>query len=156
MESRNLIIFLLVLLTFSLSYALVDYNISYPKEVEIGKWFNVSVTIVSDEDVNVSVYSYVYKGLNVVSQGWTANKKELSLKAGQVLNISLEDMIKHNTEEGIYNLKVRVKYDDTVLNKTATIKVFSKSNLFEENYIYTILVIVSIIGLGLVFVAKRS
>jgi hypothetical protein len=153
---KLVILFAIIIAMVPLSYAALEFNVNAPAEVEIGKWFNISVIISSDNDIsNLSVYSYIYRDTNVISQGWTANRKDINLKAGEPANVTLEDMVKYNTEEGLYNLRVKLRYNDSVINQTFPIKVHSESRLFEENYLYFILVVVSIIGLGLVFISRR-
>ena len=152
---KTLVIILFLTLVISLSSAVISYNIDAPKEVQIGKWFNVSVFISSYKQENVTLYSYVYRDLNVVSQGWTANKKEISLEPGKQTNVTLEDMIKYNTEEGVYNLRVRLRYGGEILNETFPLKVHAETKVFEESYLYFILIVVSVIGLGLIFVSRR-
>jgi hypothetical protein len=133
----------------------LSYEIDAPEEITIGSWFNVTVNLSADEAINFSVYSYVYRGLDVISQGWTANRQEISLGAGETRQVVLEDLIKHGTEEGIYDLRVRFRTGEQVLNETFSVKVMAESKFIEESYLYFALVVVSVIGLGLVFVSRR-
>ena len=152
----KLVLFSLVLvITISLANASISYNVDAPKEIQVGKWFNVSVSVSSNESTNLTIYSYVYQGLNVVSQGWTANKKEIILEPNDEVNLTLEDLVKYNTEDGIYNLRVRFKYSDQTINETFQVKVYHEAKIFEENYLYFILIIASVIGLGLIFLSRR-
>jgi len=156
MSYYRLAVLVLVFATIiSLGYATLSYTIDAPKEVQTGEWFNVSISVTSDEHENLTVYSYVYRDMNVISQGWAANKKETSLEPDKQVNITLEDMIKYNTEEGIYSLRVRFRCGGDILNETYQIKVYSETKIFEENYLYFILVVVSVIGLGLIFISRR-
>jgi hypothetical protein len=150
-----LAVLVIFIMAISLGSATLSYSVDAPKEVQIGKWFNVSVSIVSDKQDNVSVYSYVYRNLTCISQGWTANKKDISLEPGKQVNIVLQDMIKYNTEEGIYNLRVRLRNGTEVLNQTFPVTVHAETKVFEENYLYLMLVVISIIGLGLIFISRR-
>ena len=153
---HKLILFSLVLaITISLANASIFYNVNAPKEIQAGKWFNVSVSASSNESTNLTIYSYVYKELNVVSQGWTANKKEVMLEPNDEVNLTLEDLIKYNTEDGIYNLRVRLKYNDQMINETVQVKVYHEAKIFEENYLYFILIVASLIGLGLIFLSRK-
>lgn len=149
------LLFLIFALLISVGEAALTYHIDAPKEVQIGKWFNVSVSVTSDKYENLTVYSYVYRNLTVVSQGWTANKKEVALEPGKQVNLTLEDIIKQNTDDGIYNLRVRFRYGGEVLNETSALKVYAETKVFEESYLYFILIVVSIIGLGLIFISRR-
>lgn len=152
---RALAVIIVLMMVISLSSAMLSYSVSAPSELTIGKWFNVSVSIISDKQDNVSIYSYVYKNLTCISQGWTANKKDISLEPGKQMNITLQDMIKYNTEEGIYNLRVRLRDATEVLNQTFPVTVHAETKVFEENYLYLMLVVISIIGLGLIFISRR-
>jgi hypothetical protein len=134
----------------------LDYIIAVPSEVKAGEWFNVNISLVPDEDINLTVYSYVFQGLNCVGQGWNINQKQVNLLANQQQDTALEDMVKLGTEEGLYKLRIKLKFDSTELNETYTLKVnaVNKSPI-EETYLYAGLVIVSIIGLFIVIKYNR-
>lgn len=129
----------------------LEYDIYAPEEVRTGEWFDVNVSVYSEEEINFSVYSYVYKGFNNVGQGWTANKKEVSLEAGGSEELVLSDIVKYNTEDGYYNLRVRFKFpDDSNMTETYNLKVVSEKG-FKEIYLYMGLVAFCIIGVVLAF-----
>jgi len=134
----------------------IDYIIAVPSEVKTGEWFNVNISLVSDEDINLTVYSYVFQGLNCVGQGWNINQKQVSLFANQQQNTALEDMVKLGTEEGLYKLRIKFKFGSTELNETYTLKInAANKSPIEETYLYAGLVIVSIIGLFIVIKYNR-
>ena len=139
-------VFALVLLLSVSAAASLEYNISYPEEVEIGKWFKIDVSLKSEEPANVTLYSYVYKGFNCVGQGWITNKQEVRLQPDIVSHVVLEDLIKHGTEEGYYNLRVKIKHDNNTLVETYTIKVVGSQEI-DTTYLYIGLVVVSLVGL---------
>ena len=145
---RKAILIAMIFLIMGIAYSL-DYNISIPSEVEVGKWFNINISIVSGKALNLTAYSYVYKGFNSVGQGWVENEREISVPANKTTIFELEDLIKHGTEDGYYNLRVKLKFDNTTLNETRTIKVVNTSKI-EPTYLYTGLVIVSLVGLYIV------
>ena len=133
----------------------LDITAQAPSEMEAGKWFNITVNLSSSEQGNFSVYSYVYRDLDVVSQGWTANLKEVHITENGTTSLSLEDMIKLGTPEGLYKLKVKCRCLNQTFNYTTTIKVVSTSKVFEENYLYYALLLVSIVGLILIYFSRR-
>jgi uncharacterized membrane protein len=106
----------------------------------------VNVSVYSNNETNFSVYSYVYKGFESFGQGWTANKKEVLLKAGESKDITLSDLVKYNTQEGYYNLRVRFRLPDNQnLTETYNLKVISESS-FKEIYLYAGLIALCIAG----------
>lgn len=139
-------VFALVLLLSISAAASLEYNVTYPGEVKVGEWFKVNVSLKSDEPINITLYSYVYKGFNCVGQGWTTNKKEIHLQPYVVSYVVLEDLIKHGTEEGYYNLRVKMKYDNKTVVETYTIKVVGAKEI-DAIYLYIGLVVVSLVGL---------
>jgi len=146
---------LIILLLFSVAYGQVDIKVFAPKEVYVGEWFTVNVSILSNESRNFSVYSYVYRGLDVVSQGWTANMKEVEVHPNEYVNLSLSDLVKIGTADGIYNLKVKVRCSSECYNYTTSLKVINKQSIIKENYLYFILLMVSILGLVLIYFSRR-
>ncbi len=138
----------LIFILLSTAYAL-DYTIDAPKEVNVGEWFKINVSVFSDKDLNLTAYSYVYKNFNCVGQGWVTNKKEVFLHSGESKNIILEDLIKHGTESGYYNLRVKLRYDNETIVETYNLKVNSGGEI-DTTYLYIGLVVVSLVGLYLV------
>ncbi|HLD38983.1 MAG TPA: hypothetical protein VJB05_01575, partial [archaeon] len=83
--------------------------ISYPETVYIGKEFEITIKVNSSVKKPFSIYSYVYKGNNPVSEGgWTPNRKEVT---ENLPLISLKNTVEKGTEPGTYNLRVRLKTD---------------------------------------------
>ena len=114
-----------------------DYDISAPEQVVIGEWFSTNVSITADEPINLSVYSYVYEGLNNIGQGWTANKKEFSLGSGEKVDFSLDDLVKYGTEEGFYSLRVRFRFGQDNITETFSVKVIGNQGFaIKETYLY--------------------
>jgi hypothetical protein len=145
----RLLAIIIVFFMIGTAYGLA-YNISIPAEVDSGKWFSVNVSAVSEKDLNLTLYSYVYKGFNCVGQDWTANKKEVFLIAGETKQIELKDLVKQGTEQGIYDLRVKLKFDNETLNETYSVIVNSKPEI-TPIYLYIGLVVVSLVGLYLIF-----
>ena len=65
----------------------------------------------------ISVYSYIYDGNTLLSDGYDgtkwrkeldANKQEIVLEHGAEKNISLANRLKNNTKEGKYKFRIRV------------------------------------------------
>ena len=137
---------LILLVSFGTVYGF-EYNISAPEEINVGEWFSVNVSVVSEEYTNFTVYSYVYEGFNCVGQGWTINQKAISLEPNQTIEFELEDLIKHGTPGGFYNLRVRFRFDEeNKLDETYTVKVISEPSI-SETYLYIGLVLISLLGL---------
>ena len=143
----GLLLFLL-LLCFGIAYGL-EYQISTPEEIIVGEWFSVNISMVSKEEMEFSIYSYVYEGFNCVGQGWITNQKEIHLNPNHLIEFELHDLIKHGTEPGFYNLRVRFRFDEeNKMDETYTVKVLSNSeSTISETYLYIGLVLVSLTGL---------
>ncbi|HDQ59708.1 MAG TPA: hypothetical protein ENN30_00780 [Candidatus Woesearchaeota archaeon] len=152
----NFLIFALIFLTSLTASMALEFSAEFPEEVEIGKWFQVSLNIESEENAEVETYSYVFEGLNCISQGWTTNKKKVALAPGEPELIILEDMIKTGAEEGIYKIRVKVNSGNLSLNDTAYVKVMQPGKTMNmETFLYPILVVLSIAGLVLFFKFNR-
>jgi hypothetical protein len=148
MRHKDKWVFLIALTFVALAsaYAL-EYNISVPEEVNSGKWFDVNVSVYSNNETNFSVYAYVYKGFECFGQGWTSNKKEILLQAGESKDFTLSDLVKYNTPEGYYNLRVRFRLPDNQnITETYNLKVVSESS-FKEIYLYAGLIALCVVGI---------
>lgn len=132
----------------------LSFTVAAPNQTKPGQWFDVNVTIETSQAENITVYSYVYKNLDCVSQGWTANKQSLELEPG-TQTIVLKDMVKYNTLPGIYNLRVRVNSSSGLLNSTQSIYVFEGTTWLKESYLYAILILISVAGIAIVFRFNR-
>jgi len=91
----------------------------------------------------------VFEGLNCVGQGWTFNRKNLELNAGETVDFYLEDLVKQGTEPGFYKLRIKFNHGEESLNETFTVKVNASKGI-EPTYLYIGLVVVSLAGLYLV------
>lgn len=68
---------------------------------------------------NISVYSYVFRGSSLASEGgWVPNAVAISLNASKNMTLTLQNKIKEDISEGVYYLRIRAKsnktYDKTV------------------------------------------
>ena len=99
--------------------------VSFPDVVYINEPFKIIVSLHSSEEQIVSVYSYVYDGKNLLSDGfdgvnwkgtWTANKKDIKIGSTPVY-AEFENRIKSDTPPDRYQFKVRIK-DKTDLTKS--------------------------------------
>ncbi len=68
---------------------------------------------------NISVYSYVFRGSSLASEGgWVPNPVAVSLNASKNMTLILQNKIKEDISEGVYYLRIRAKsnktYDKTV------------------------------------------
>jgi len=143
---------LLLILCLSAAEAF-DYTIDAPENVTIGEWFAVNATVSSNETTSFDAYSYVYQGFNCVGQGWIANRKEISLAAGETKTFSLDDLVKFGTAEGLYSLRIKFKFNDSNITETFSIKVMEGESQmpFKEIYLYVGLIAVCIVGVFLAF-----
>lgn len=144
----KLFAFLMSLLMIGTAFGL-SYNISVPEAVETGNWFYVNVSMISEKDLNLTTYSYVFNGLDCVGQGWTMNQKNISLIAGEPTDIVLQDLVKRGTESGFYKLRIKLNFDNESINETFMVKVNASKGI-EPTYLYIGLVLISIAGLYLV------
>jgi len=118
-----------------------DYEIlSYEDVIEIGKEFDTEIKLSSKSYKNISIYSYVYSGNNIISLGfdgnkwsgaWTANKHEIELSSGSV-KLILKNKIENGTAPGLYNLRVRI-IDGTKYDMDREIRVVGKEENVAKN-----------------------
>ena len=102
-----------------------DYKIvSFPETVYVNEPFKTIVSLKSAKEQIVSIYSYVYDGKILTSEGfdgntwkarWTANKKDIKIDSTPVY-AEFENKIKPDTPPGNYKLRVRIK-DEIDLTK---------------------------------------
>ena len=126
----------------------IQYTIDAPSEVEVGEWFTVNITASSETEQNMTIYSYIFKELNCIGQGWTVNQQKIQLTE-ETQTIVLKDLVKFNTEQGIYKLRVKMNFEAYSINETFMVQVNS-SQVFEESYLYLVLILVSITGISLI------
>jgi len=111
-----------------------------PGVVEPDKDFTVKVELMNndEEDHNVDVYSYVYRGNKCYSPARESNKKIVMVKAGETKEIELDNIVS-GTEPGDYSLKIKIKRDDQKTEKEITqpIKILAEGIQQEEEYIET-------------------
>jgi hypothetical protein len=149
MLDKSLLIVIILFLSIGSVLAL-EVNVSVPEEVEEGKWFDVNVSLKSNTSLNVTLYSYVYRGFNCVGQGWITNRQTVVLKPNVIQHVVLHDLIKNGVDEGYYKLRVKVKYDNETIVRTYPLRVVNGNFDIEPTYLYIGLVLVSLVGLYLV------
>ncbi len=95
--------------------------ISYKDSAVLGEQIDTEIDIYNlfKSRKNVSVYSYIFKGPNLASEGgWVSNAVNLSLEPSKAARITLPNKIKSDAAEGVYSLRVRVNagknYDRTL------------------------------------------
>ncbi len=114
--------------------------LSYPLIVRVGEEFEVIVEVKNSENStkNYTIYSYVYSGKKLISEGfdgsnwrktWNANKKLITLRPGERKRVSLKNRIK-NSVKGEFVLKVRVK---DVVDEKVNIRVLPRK-IVKFNY----------------------
>jgi len=87
--------------------------VEIPKEIIIGKEFNLKILIENNDDETheYDVYSYVYRGSKCYSESRENNKISVKIKASDEETVELKDKIKE-ADDGEYNIKVKVKQDN--------------------------------------------
>jgi hypothetical protein len=104
--------------------------IDYPKTVYKGEKFQIKVNITNIKiDDDFFIYSYVYEGLNVLSEDWVHNKQRVELQSGSSAFIILDDKVVNLETPGTYNLKVRVKVDDENYDSIVPINVLFSNKI---------------------------
>ncbi|MEM7819807.1 MAG: hypothetical protein QXD48_03180, partial [Candidatus Aenigmatarchaeota archaeon] len=108
--------------------------IYYPDTIHIDEEFDIKVKISANETKNITLYSYVHKGNNLVSLGyngerwletWDANKQIIEAKT---LIITLKNKIKNDIERGMYNLRVKI-IDNKEHNIDKEIKIIQRPTI---------------------------
>ncbi len=96
------------------NYEIVDFK----SEVYIGEDFTTVVKLQSDIKRTFVIYSYVFDGNKLLSEGyngnewqsgWTANEQEMTVDPKAPTTIKLKNKIKLSTSPGTYKLRVRIK-----------------------------------------------
>ncbi len=83
-----------------------------PDEIYLNEPFVITVNITNVRvDGDIQVYSYIYDGLDVLSESWTHNKKTINLERDSSAVVHLTERAVRG-EPGRYKLKVRIRTDD--------------------------------------------
>ncbi len=110
-------------------YSLLDY----PKKIELGKEFNIRVEISNndDQDSEVDVWSYVYRGSKSYSGERTSNKKHITVEKDSSKIVELANKVS-NANKGKYKFKVLINKDNQKTNKEI-VKEIVVEGQFKEN-----------------------
>ncbi|TKJ17473.1 hypothetical protein CEE44_02980 [Candidatus Woesearchaeota archaeon B3_Woes] len=103
----------------SLSSRKFDYSlINYPKKISSSQEFNINVEIKNDDDQDseVDIWSYVYRGSKSYSGDRQQNKKHITIDVGSSEIITLTNKVS-SLEDGDYKLKVVINKDNQKTNK---------------------------------------
>jgi hypothetical protein len=117
-----------------------NYKIIFsPPKVRPGEEFNVTVLLKNptDSDKSLTIYSYVFEGKTLLSEGldengkwrktWTANERKVLLKAHEEKQINLTNRIKLNVKPGEYDLRVRIKGEKDLVTSIEVLKPINAS-----------------------------
>lgn len=88
------------------------YFVRVPNEVSTQQTFEVTVRVMNNEtnSRNFTVYSYVFDGTKLLSEGtWDANAQTLTVGAWRTADVTLDNKLKANVTPGNYKLRVRIK-----------------------------------------------
>ncbi|HLD85695.1 MAG TPA: lamin tail domain-containing protein [archaeon] len=84
--------------------------VSYPVEASAGETIEIKANITSISAENYTLYSYVFEGSSLASEGgWDGNKIYAEMPANSSKIISLNSTIKGDAKAGKYKLRVRIK-----------------------------------------------
>ena len=119
--------------------------ISTPQVLHPGEIYTVNVSYSFDSQKNVTFYEYVFKNLTCVSDGWTANKRNVLVKNE---NFTIYDKIKENTKSGVYKLRVRSIIDGKKIDRTVQVAIIQKE---DYNIYYLISAVSSAAGIAYLF-----
>jgi hypothetical protein len=115
----------------SFSYQLIDK----PLNIEVGKEFEIEVELINgnQEDHEVDIWSYVYRGSKSYSGNRQDNLKTVLLPAESSKTATLRNFIE-KAEPGEYKLKIKMQRDDykTVKEITETIEIIKPNEEFKE------------------------
>ncbi len=81
-------------------------NFTAPSVIYAGEMYEVAVDIYTNESLNGTLYTYVYRGLNCISTGWW-HGIDVKLKPGEN-HFVLRDSVSPDAPEGFYRLKVKL------------------------------------------------
>ncbi|NIO21476.1 MAG: hypothetical protein GTN76_12235 [Candidatus Aenigmarchaeota archaeon] len=106
--------------------------ISFPEEIEKNKEIEIEVEInnTSIYRKDYTVYSYVYEGNKILSEGfdgnfwfntWDANRQNVSIPGNSSITLTLKNRIAIDTKPGKYDLRVRIRFDDEKRDLTKNI-----------------------------------
>ncbi len=98
--------------------------ISKPDEVKAGEEFDIKVSLENndDEDYDIDIWSYVYRGPKCYSGKREENKKSIVLGEGSSETIKLSNQLTE-AEQGDYNLKVKIRKNNQKTLKEITEKI---------------------------------
>ncbi len=89
----------------------IEYNITLPRSIEIGKEFPIKINIVNgkQKDVNLKLWSYVYRSSKCYSYNGTreSNAKQVNVKSHFSTEVELINKVLQ-ADEGEYKLKVKI------------------------------------------------
>ncbi|MBW2996509.1 lamin tail domain-containing protein [Candidatus Woesearchaeota archaeon] len=105
----------------SISSKKFDYWISLkPDEVDSGDGFEIGVELENndDEDYDIKIWSYVYRGNTCYSGGREDNKRSFVLEEGSSQTVKLKNTV--IAEPGDYNIKVKIIKNDLKTPKEIT------------------------------------
>ena len=118
-----------------------EYKIaSIPSTIRLGEDFETEVELVNndDEDIDIELWSYVYRGSKCYSGDREENKQRFTLKKGSSKGVELINMVEE-AEPGDYNFKVKIRKDQQVTLKELTeqISVISSEKIEVEGLLMT-------------------
>jgi hypothetical protein len=107
------------------SFNILDFN----KNIEPEKEFSTKIVLDNnnDQDINIKLWSYVYRGSKSYSGDKEENKKEFVLKAHSLHIIELKNVVE-NAEPGNYKFKVLVNKNNQKTNSQITKDVIINKN----------------------------
>lgn len=101
----------------------------YPETVHVGEEFSSTVSLKSNATRNFTVYSYVFDGNKLLSDGfdgtawhgkWTSNKQSVKVTPKSPTTVTLKNKIKDDALPGDYQIRIRIQ-DEKDLTKSITV-----------------------------------
>ena len=114
----------------SFDFELKDFN----EVIDTNKKFKTNIVLDNnnDEDMDIKLWSYVYRGSKSYSGERDENMKEFTLNANSLQVVELSNMVE-NTEPGNYKFKIILNKNGQKTNNEITKDIVIKSNLDENN-----------------------
>jgi hypothetical protein len=107
---------------------------NFNENIEAGKKLNTKIVLDNnnDQDVNIKLWSYVYRGSKSYSGDREENKKEIVLKANSLHIVELENVVE-DIDPGNYKFKVLINKNNQKTNNQITKDITINKNKIESD-----------------------
>jgi len=121
--------------TSSVAKDLIVKILEAPTNATQGEIISIKVNITNNYDSakTIQVYSYIYEGQKLISEGgWTGNRQEFTLVSKSTKTLELKNTIKQDALLGAHTLKVRAKVDEKNIDEIQSIDILEGKILIQE------------------------